>query len=138
MGGHNRTHGKSFTPVYAIWKQMRARCNNPTNDRYHRYGGRGIRVCRRWDSFEAFEQDMGPRPEGYTLERKHNDRNYTPSNCHWAPHSAQFRNRSTTRMLTDGVTTMCVTDWARRYGITRNAFNYRLIRGRYDGTLADC
>jgi hypothetical protein len=72
-----RSHGVTANgrsngpPEYAIWKMMRQRCNNPRARKFPDYGGRGIRVCQRWDSFEAFLSDMGERPgAGYSIERK--------------------------------------------------------------------
>jgi len=72
---------------------MRARCNNPKNAAYKNYGGRGISVCKRWDSFQAFLEDMGERPENLTLERKDNDGNYEPENCCWDTRSNQNKNQ---------------------------------------------
>lgn len=67
--GNNKKH-----PLYSIWKTMKNRCNNKNNHKYNRYGGRGIKVCPRWDNnFLEFVKDMGPRPEGYTLDRIDND-----------------------------------------------------------------
>lgn len=72
---------------------MRQRCNNPACDDYRWYGGRGIRVCKRWDDFTLFLSDMGERPSGFTLERINNARSYSPSNCKWASWEEQHRNK---------------------------------------------
>ena len=81
-------------PEYNVWCKMRQRCINPNNDNYRHYGGRGIKVCPRWDDFEKFLGDMGPRPEGGTIERRDVNGDYCPENCYWETNwSVQMRNR---------------------------------------------
>lgn len=95
------THGKSKTPEYHTWWLMKERCLNKTVFGYRHYGGRGIRVCKRWlHSFENFLSDMGERPKGevgmWSIDRKNSNGNYTPSNCRWATKYEQALNRSCT------------------------------------------
>jgi len=77
---------------------MKARCENPRNKRYHRYGGRGITVCERWMDFMNFYADMGNCPPKLTLERKNNNGPYSPDNCVWATHAEQSQNTSRTKL----------------------------------------
>lgn len=87
------THGHADSPLYCVWQAMLNRCRNPKQKSYPRYGGRGIKVCERWLKFENFLSDMGPRPEGLTLERNDNEGNYEPGNCRWATMLEQRHNR---------------------------------------------
>jgi hypothetical protein len=73
---------------------MRQRCNNKLHKQYRDYGGRGITVCKRWNSFDLFAADMGPHPgKGWSLDRKNNNGNYRRGNCRWATPKEQSRNQ---------------------------------------------
>lgn len=122
------THGKTETSEYSTWTDIQTRCNNPKSTSYPNYGGRGIRVCIRWSrSFAAFLQDMGPRPEGMSIERENNDGDYEPSNCHWASRLEQSNNRRTNVNLTVNGVTKTAKEWAEDIGL-KPATLYRRIR----------
>lgn len=107
------THGLRRDPLYSVWSNMRARCNNPRNPSYKDYGARGITVCGRWDSFATFRADVGPRPRNTTLERRDNSAGYSPDNCVWASRIAQGSNKRNNVRLPSGET---VAEASRRTG----------------------
>lgn len=121
-------------PAYQVWANMIARCHNPRNKDYRRYGGRGIIVCRRWrESFATFLLDMGSRPSHrHTLDRRNNDGDYNAANCRWRVRKVQSRNMSTNRILKLRGRSQCVSAWAEERGINRATIYTRLSRGWSD------
>lgn len=116
--------------TYRIFFGMRGRCNNPSDKAYHNYGGRGIKVCARWESFDNFLEDMGPRPsKKHSIDRIDNDGNYEPENCRWATSKEQSRNRRKTIYITIADVTMPGIEWCERFGISYVAFFERYRSG---------
>jgi hypothetical protein len=124
-----KSHGQYLNPVYAVWKMMRQRCNNPRHKQYPEYGGRGIRVCARWEVFENFATDMGPRPPGdYSVERVDNDGDYEPQNCVWGTRVQQNNNSRHNRLVAFGGKTQTAAQWAKELGISGDTLRARLSR----------
>jgi len=124
-----KTHGQCYTKIYFVWSGMRARCRNPKAQDYKNYGGRGIRVCERWEKFENFLADMGEAPSGTTLDRVDVNGDYEKSNCRWATRRVQARNQRRTVMLTFDGRSQSRADWADELGIKHATLTSRLRNG---------
>ena len=100
---HGQGRWQDRSPAYVSWLNMKSRCYNPNHRAFSYYGGRGIRVCKRWlNSFENFLADMGDRPPGTTLDRyPDQDGDYEPSNCRWATKTEQQNNLRSNRSRSD-------------------------------------
>jgi hypothetical protein len=98
IGENSTQHGQANSPEYVSWRAMKARVSDPNNKDWKYYGGRGLTVCAEWlSSFSTFLHDMGPRPQGTTLDRIDPNGNYEPGNCRWADALTQSRNRRSTK-----------------------------------------
>lgn len=112
---------------------MIQRCNNPNSQHFDAHGGRGISVCDRWRSFEAFLGDMGERPDGTTLDRfPDNNGNYEPGNCRWATKKEQARNRRDNRLAEYDGETRCLTEWAEIKGVPVEVLRTRVSKLGWD------
>lgn len=97
-----RAKGRVKDPTYVAWDNMKQRCYNEKRPDFPNWGGRGIKVCDRWlESFDNFLSDMGPRPEGLSIDRIDNDSDYEPNNCRWATWQEQAANRRPARQGAD-------------------------------------
>ncbi len=124
-------HGLYGTTEYVSWNGMIYRCTNQKGSNYDGYGGRGIKVCQRWQrSFENFIQDMGPKPSPrHSLDRIDNDGDYTPENCRWATPETQANNSRNNRWLSHDNRTLTLRQWSRVTGIKETTLLQRLRRG---------
>lgn len=124
-----QTHGLSSAPVYNIWLGIKQRTGNPNSGMWARYGGRGITMDPRWAaSFEAFSEDMGPRPSPqHSIDRIDNDGPYTPENCRWATKKQQARNTRRCVAWTYQGRTMTIADWAEEMDADPNTLRERVV-----------
>ena len=131
---HNLKHGEKgnagASPEYTSWSAMRARCKNPNLKEYPRYGGRGIAVCERWQSYENFLADMGRRPTlGHTIDRIDVNQGYFKENCRWATAIEQANNRTRqTYLEIDGVR-KTQAQWLRQFNLKKPTFQTRIRNG---------
>lgn len=125
--GHGRS-GKNHnaTPTYNTWAMMKNRCFNIKASNYARYGGRGIKVCKRWIRFDNFLADMGIRPQGKTIDRIDVNGPYSLENCRWASLAEQQRNARRTVYVTFQGKTECLSYWSEKFGINKDTLVYRL------------
>ncbi|MCP1937365.1 MULTISPECIES: hypothetical protein [Bradyrhizobium] len=113
-------------PLRATWNNMRQRCLNPKNHKFRIYGARGITIDPAWSCFEQFVADVGPRPEGHTLDRKDNDGPYSKDNCRWASAQAQGLNKRNTSRYTLAGETLTRGAWAKKTGIPERTLRWRI------------
>lgn len=124
-------------PLYMTWANMIGRCCNPDDPGFSNYGARGITVCARWrKSFEAFANDMGPRPSpDHSVDRKDNNKGYSPTNCKWATRLEQAQNKRTYATNTTGACGVSLTkagSFIARWAYNGERFNL----GRYPTVAA--
>lgn len=127
---HGHTRNGKLSSEYNSWRNMRDRCTDPNNATYKSHGARGITVCARWDSFENFLADMGPKPTPkHTIGREKNDKNYEPDNCSWETHKQQARNKTNTRLIEYQGRIMSLAEACELAGQPRTRVNARLRLG---------
>ena len=130
-GGTPPTHGMSGTPTYVTWRSMIQRCGSPGHAAYHRYGARGIKVCRRWRKFENFFKDMGARPSsGHQIDRIDPKKGYSPDNCQWIHYLENLaRRRAKYIRVTYRGEEDLLMNWRTRLNLNYNMVRQRLRKG---------
>lgn len=128
---HGHTKNGRLTSEYNSWRNMRDRCKYPGDDHWANYGGRGIKVCERWDtSFENFLADMGLKPTPrHSIGREDGNGNYEPSNCRWETPKEQGRNRRNNRLVHYQNRDMTLAEACELTGLPRSRVKARLRNG---------
>lgn len=123
-------HGKSRTAIHRIWTGILYRCLNPSSRQYADYGGRGIQVCQRWQTFELFYADMGDPPYlGATIDRVDVNGHYELYNCVWSTAQQQARNRRNNHLLEFDGRSLPISAWAEILGVSKHLIRDRVMRG---------
>jgi len=136
LGDATRTHGRANSRItgyadrtYGIWQAMRDRCSNPKRKDWHCYGGKGIAVTERWNTYENFLADMGNAPAGLTLDRVDGNGNYCKENCKWATRKEQSRNTANMVWIEHEGVTKSIGDWIAATGGNTSRYYARLKKG---------
>lgn len=137
IGKGRAIHGMSDSREFRIWSGMIDRCYRAKSAAYRKYGARGIFVCDRWragrgEGFSNFLADMGPAPDGMSLDRKNNDGPYSPENCRWADPKTQARNSRNTRLVTYRGITAPISEICELFGAD---YSNTISRLRYGWTI---
>lgn len=129
---HGHFVGNKKSPEFNCWWKIKERCFNENTKAYHRYGGRGITMCERWqENFLNFFEDMGTRPSPtHSIERNENDKGYFPENCRWATPKEQSRNKRNNIHLEYDGRSMIISDWAKELGVTTSSIKWMLKNGK--------
>ena len=120
-----------MTPEYHAWANMHTRCSNSKTREFKRYGGRGIRVCLRWNDFRNFLADMGQRPAGKTIDRIDNSKGYEPENCRWATPKEQARNTRQNVTFEFNESRRCLAEWSELFNIRYATLRWRVKIGNW-------
>lgn len=130
--GKNRRHGLTKTREHCSWIDMRRRCYDAKREAYKNYGGRGIKICPQWESFEQFLLDMGNCPAGFELERSDVNGNYEPDNCRWASIEQQANNRRNNQMVHDSGGFVTIAQYAKARGLKYHAVYHQKVTRRHE------
>lgn len=122
--------GKGRHPFYSSWASMKTRCYNESTEHYKYYGGKGVKVCKKWWDFKGFHEDMfSSWKRGLQLDRKDNTGNYEKSNCKWSTRLEQMSNTKRNHYIQHNGEKLTVTQWSRHLGGSRNLVERRIRVG---------
>ena len=128
---YHKTHGMTNHPLYRIWQGMKTRCSNPSRDFWHIYGGKGIKVCKRWMKFENFFKDMSAGwRRGLFLDRINGSLGYYRGNCRWSTVVESANNTECNVVLRVNGESKTVAQWARHFRISPYTI-YNRIRSKF-------
>lgn len=124
----NITHGATDTKLYGVWINVKTRCNNPRNRAYPQYGGRGIRLCEEWESFQNFQNwaIKSGYVDGLTLDRIDVNGNYSPENCRWVDMKTQQNNRRNNHVIEFNGVRKTLSEWSEATGLSSSTLRTRL------------
>lgn len=125
-------NGSNITehPLYKTWSCMLTRCADPNYKQFHLYGGKGVKVCERWKSFQNFISDMGDKPSSsHSLDRIDGNGDYEPSNVRWADKITQGRNTSRVKLIEFMGEARCIPEWSELLKISIKTLRGRLKHG---------
>lgn len=131
----NYKHGLRNTKLFRIWSNMKNRCTNPNCEHFDRYGGRGITICDEWQkNFIAFYEwsISNGYSDNLTLDRKNNDKGYSPDNCRWVTSKTQANNTSRCKFITIDGERKTMREWCDITGVNYNTARDRINRGHWD------
>jgi uncharacterized protein YkuJ len=124
----SRRHGQSKSYTYTTWRAMKDRCYNPNCTSYRHYGGKGVKVCDEWQTYEGFVASMGERPKGMTLDRIDPDGDYEPGNCRWATARQQAGNLPHARRIEHEGKVYSTVAFAELMGVHPATLNWRIFQ----------
>lgn len=129
----NTTHSDSKSNEYGIWLKIKSRCLTKKDKAYKDYGGRGIKICKRWMDYNLFIDDMGRRPTSkHSIERINNNKGYSKSNCRWATQKEQMNNTRSNVLLFHNGYIKTISQWAEVTGLKYSTLHSRVRRKSHD------
>lgn len=135
--GNHRTHGKSHSRVYGIWRNMLSRCENENGTGFEHYGGRGISVCEEWRNFDSFYKwaNESGYSDSLTIDRIDVNKGYYPDNCRWIPFDKQGLNKTNSVILSVNGISKTVSEWANELHACATTMYHRKKRGWSDDRI---